>query len=72
MEDIVDILGQNYYFEDFLSSEVKVDPQNKLPEKNKELCLWYYLIRIEKVLIMNKEVLATILGVASLSLVKKR
>ena len=36
MEDIVDILGQNNIFEDFLSSSTKVDPQNKLTEKMKK------------------------------------
>lgn len=36
MEDIIDILGQNNYFEDFLSSYEQVDPQNKLTEKIKK------------------------------------
>jgi len=36
MEDIVEILGQNNQFEDYLSSSTKVDPQNKLTEKMKK------------------------------------
>ena len=71
MEDIVDILGQNNIFEDFLSSSTKVDPQNKLTEKMKKHVFGTTAVPIKEILIMNKSTIATILGVASLSLLKK-